>query len=88
MTLAYIGGYTLFLVLFWGAFIVAKIHAYKFKNFSYHIADITKIMIIFAIFLSLLGYVVILFWAWGSGNTITVDKNIIETNFDSDTNFY
>ncbi|MDD2907496.1 MAG: hypothetical protein PHH98_02540 [Candidatus Gracilibacteria bacterium] len=61
MTLIYLGIYTLLLVLIWGFFIVAKIHSYKFKNFSNYIVKVTNFLLIFLIVLSVLGYVIIIF---------------------------
>ncbi|QFR39394.1 hypothetical protein A9Q91_04140 [Candidatus Gracilibacteria bacterium 28_42_T64] len=61
MLLVYIGLYTLFLVGIWGFFIIAKIHAFKFKNFSNHITKITNSLFVLLVLLSVFGYGVILF---------------------------
>ncbi|MDD3144957.1 MAG: hypothetical protein PHV23_02490 [Candidatus Gracilibacteria bacterium] len=68
MTLIYLGLYTLLLVLIWGFFIVAKIHSYKFKAFSNYIEKVTKILLIFLIVLSILGYIIIIFMDTSSTN--------------------
>jgi len=47
------------LVAMWGLFIVARLHTYKFKNFSSNIVKVTNILLVILIVLSLLGYVVI-----------------------------
>lgn len=62
MLLMYIWIYTFILAMVWWFFIVAKIHSYKFKNFSTNIENVTKILLWFLIFLSLLWYLVIIFW--------------------------
>ena len=61
MKLFYIWVYTLFLVIVWWFFIVAKIHAYKFKNFSNYIEKVTKILLITLLIFSVLWYLVIIF---------------------------
>lgn len=53
--------FTLSIVVLWGLFIVAKIHAFKFKNFSNHIVKVTSLLIIFLTSLTLLWYSVIIF---------------------------
>lgn len=82
MLLMYVGIYTLCLAFFWWLLIVAKIHAYKFKNFSLHIRNVTQIMIVLSTFLSILGYLIIFF---GVSHTQTVElpENIIKQNYDS-----
>lgn len=74
MKLMYIWIYTLFLVMVWWFFIVAKIHAYKFKNFSNYIEKVTQMLLILLIILSISWYILILF----------LDDNITKTlNFDN-----
>jgi len=45
----------------WWFFIVAKIHSYKFKNFSNYIEKVTQILLFTLIILSLLWYIIIIF---------------------------
>jgi len=61
MLLIYIGIYTLSLVAIWALFMIARIHAYKFKNFSLMIVKVTNILGIILLALSLLWYVFIFF---------------------------
>lgn len=57
--------YTFFLIIIWGFFIIAKVHAYKFKDFSERIESVTKIMLILMIILSLSWYALIIYmWNW------------------------
>jgi len=61
--------FTLSIVLLWWLFIVAKIHAFKFKNFSTHIVKVTNVLMIFLVILTILWYSIILFT---SSNTVNV----------------
>ncbi len=68
----YIGVYTLILALLWWFFIIAKIHAYKFKNFSLHITKVTNILFIFLLILSVTWYFLIFY---STNNTTTFVKD-------------
>lgn len=61
MFLVYLGIYTFILLMVWWFFIVAKIHAYKFKNFSYNIEKVTITLFIFLLVLSIIWYILIFF---------------------------
>ncbi len=67
----YLWTYTLFIALLWGLFIVAKIHAYKFKSFSNNIPKVTDFLLFFLIFLTILGYILIFFSISSETNTVT-----------------
>ena len=71
MLALYLWIYTLILALLWGLFIVAKIHAYKFKNFSNNIPKVTNILLIFLIILSILWYILIITTV--SNTTVSID---------------
>lgn len=64
MIIVFFGIYLIFLALIWGFFIVAKIHAYKFKDFSQNIEKITKLLLFALIFLSILGFFLIYNFNW------------------------
>ena len=65
----YIWLYTFILAVVWGFFVVLKMHAYKFKNFSKNITRMTNILLIFLIILSLVWYVLVYFiWSWEGWN--------------------
>ena len=69
--------YTLFLIIIWGFFIVAKIHACKFKDFSDKIEKYTNILVIMLIVLSIAGYSVIFYmYSWSKSKQI----NFIESD--------
>ena len=63
--------FTLSIVLLWGLFIVAKIHAFKFKNFSPHIKQVTSILVIFLLLLTIIWYTLIIFT---SSNNSTIEN--------------
>jgi hypothetical protein len=52
--------FTLSITILWGLFIIVKIHAYKFKNFSYNIGKVTNILLFFLLFLTVLWYSIII----------------------------
>lgn len=71
MNLMYLWLYTLILGILWWFFIIAKIHAYKFKNFSNNIERITTLLLFVLIFLSVSWYIVLLYWIfWKSTNYV------------------
>lgn len=61
MLFLYIGLYLFILALLWGFFIVAKLHSYKFKNFSSNIEKVTVVLFVFLLFLSISGFVLLFF---------------------------
>lgn len=74
MKLMFFWIYTLFLVILWWFFIVAKIHAYKFKNFSNYIEKVTTLLLILLIILSLLWYGLIFFFNDNLSSEIKFDN--------------
>lgn len=75
MLFMYLWFYTFMLAILWWFFIIAKIHAYKFKNFSTNIEKVTKTLLIFLISLSLIWYIVIIFsFSWENAE-IKIDNN-------------
>lgn len=63
------GVYTIFVVLIFGFFIVAKIHAYKFRHYNANIELVTKILATVLLVLVLAGYY--LLFSEGIENTTT-----------------
>lgn len=53
------GIYTIFMVLIFGFFIVAKIHVYKFSSYSIYIPIVTKILGLTLLLLALIGYYIL-----------------------------
>ena len=68
------GIYTLFLVLIFGFFIVAKIHVSKFRHYSEHIELVTKILAGLLIILSLIGYYFLFSIDFEKETTSTVEE--------------
>lgn len=80
MFLVYIWLYTLFLVIVWGFFIVTKIHAYKFKNFSNYMTKVFPLIFIVMLSLSIIWYIIIFISnTWNSTYKIDTKAN----SFDS-----
>ncbi len=75
-----LGLYTLFLIFVWGFFIVAKLHAYKFKNFSTLIKPITTILFVFLVFLSIVGYIVLGGSQFSSPGSVNVIDSLSKKN--------
>ncbi|EKD29670.1 MAG: hypothetical protein ACD_78C00320G0009 [uncultured bacterium (gcode 4)] len=67
------GIYTIFMVLIFGFFIVAKIHIYKFRHYSVRIEPITKTLAITLLILALVGYYLLFSGSTGSTPTQTVE---------------
>lgn len=78
MIVVIFGIYTLFLALIWGFFVVAKIHAYKFKDFSANIEKVTKVLAITLFIISILGYIVIYNFKW-SFYTVKIEDTNADT---------
>ncbi len=82
MLLTYLWVYTILLVIIWSFFIVAKIHLYKFKNFSESIEKVTKYLLFFLLFLSILWYLIIIIWvSWWKEVKIQDYKEVNEVYF-------
>ncbi len=68
--------YTLVLIALWWFFFIAKIHAYKFKNFSPHILKVTFWLTVSLIVMSLLGYLLIFNIKWKLENFSIWNTNL------------
>lgn len=78
MLLFYIGIYAIVLALVWGLFVVVRIHAYKFKNFSSNIAKLTNLLFMFLISLSII-WLIIIFLNWTNTEVKVKDYWSFET---------
>jgi Flp pilus assembly pilin Flp len=80
--------YTLSSIVIWWFFIVARIHAYKFKNFSPHIKKVTFALTVSLIALTLLWYILLFslkdnldgFWTKFNDTSGSILENIKKTN--------
>lgn len=70
MFLVWIGIYTLIMVIVWGFFLVAKMHAYKFREYSHLVTPMTKLLAVFLIVLTGFGY----YFLARMNNTASVEK--------------
>jgi hypothetical protein len=50
------GIYTAFAATLWVMFLVARMHSYKFRNYSFHIVPVTKLLAAVLLVLTALGY--------------------------------
>lgn len=71
--------YTIIMVIVWGFFLVAKIHFYKFRDYSLYITPVTKFMTLFLLFLTVFWYYQIYKYTQDSwdNNTTTVQENAV-----------
>ncbi len=70
------GIYTIFIILIFGFFIIAKIHIYKFRHYNTNIEPITKILAITLLILTLIGYYLLFSAGTQSIATKTVEETI------------
>ena len=61
MTIAYLWLYLLVLSWIWWFYIIARIHAYKFKNMSTHIGPVTNTLFFILLILSVIWFIMIFF---------------------------
>lgn len=48
--------YTLFIIVIWAFFVLTRIHAYKFKNFSNNVKWVTNLLFVTLLILTLIWY--------------------------------
>ncbi len=73
----YLGVYTIFVIVIWWFYAVARIHAYKFKSFSSHITIVIRSLFVILTTLTILWYIII-FSTWDIiGKKVKLD---IKTN--------
>ncbi|EKD66062.1 MAG: hypothetical protein ACD_49C00067G0048 [uncultured bacterium (gcode 4)] len=80
MFLVLIWIYTIIMAIVWGFFLVAKIHFYKFRDYSLYIAPVTKFMTIFLLLLTIFWYYQIYQYSTSSwdNNTTTIQDSAIK----------
>lgn len=83
MKVLLLGLFTLILVCVWIFFVIANIHAKKFKNFSSNLNKVTNFLFFFLLTLSILWYVLIIFWNISEKNFFNLfDKDVKIENQD------
>jgi len=75
--------YTFSMVVIWGFFIIAKIHSLKFKNYQSKIVDLTRIVNIIMIILTILWYIFIFIYSWWEDTYTLENINKGKTNIES-----
>lgn len=68
--------YSTGLIFVWGFFLIARIHVYKFKQYSTHIVPVTKLVFFVLLALTIVGYYVVL----SEMNTAPAPKTVQETS--------
>ncbi len=71
MSLVVIGIYIFILVLVWGFALLARIHAFKFKDYSPHIVFVTKMLFLALLALSILGGYLVMTISYGTSTSTT-----------------
>lgn len=69
--------FTFFMVLIWWFFIVAKIHFYKFKDYSDYIVPSTKILTVILLILTIIWYYEIYKYTTETEKTKTVQESAV-----------
>lgn len=67
------GIYTMFLVLIFAFFIIAKIHTYKFRHYSTNIEPVTKALAAILCVLALVGYYLLF-----SGDSVSTETHPVD----------
>ena len=70
------GIYTIFMVLIFGFFIIAKIHIYKFRHYSVNIVPVTKFLAITLFIMAIVGYYLLFSGPLGTAPTKTVEQTV------------
>lgn len=83
MLAVYIWFYIFFLAIIWWFFFVARIHSYKFKNFSPYIVKVTNLLMFFLLFLSILWlYIIYKIDSWYNQGFLDIkEKNDYEQDY-------
>ncbi len=65
----------------WGFFLIARIHVYKFKQYSSHIVPATKIVFVVLSVLTVVGYYVVLSEMRATTTTKTVQSSLVKETY-------
>ncbi|MDD2487655.1 MAG: hypothetical protein PHS92_04785 [Candidatus Gracilibacteria bacterium] len=71
------GIFTIFMILVWGFFIIAKINFYKFRDYSAYIVPSTKILTVILIILTFFGYYEVYRYSQTNEKTKTVQESAV-----------
>ena len=73
--------FTTSVILFWGFFLIARIHVYKFREYSTRIVPVTNLVFFVLLIVTFLGYIIV-FLQYGnttSASTSVKTKSLQET---------
>lgn len=70
------GLYTVFMVLVFGFFIIAKIHVYKFRHYNIIIEPVTRVLAVVLLILALVGYYLLFSGSAVGTRTQTVQQTV------------
>lgn len=72
----YLGLYTIFIIVIWGFFAVARIHSYKFKSFSSHITIVVRLLFILLVSLTIIWYLIIFSMSGAVSKKIEINTDV------------
>lgn len=73
--------YTIVMVFLWGFFLIAKIHFFKFKEYSSYVFPITKIVMLLLVFFTILWYYLIYNYSSWVKTTQTIEESVSNENY-------
>jgi hypothetical protein len=72
--------YSAVMAFVWGFFFVARMHVFKFKNYSTHVGPVTHFLMLFLLTVTVVGYAA-LFWANSTPKTTTVSDMTVREEY-------
>ncbi len=72
--------YSTVVAFVWGFFLVARMHVFKFREYSAHVPKVTRILAIFLLVMTAVGYVAV-FNLGSSGKTQTVAEQSVQEEY-------
>lgn len=75
------GIYTLVMVFVWGFFLIAKIHFFKFREYSAYVFPATKIVMLILAIMTILWYYYIYNFSSSVKVTQTVEESVSNENY-------
>lgn len=72
--------YSAAMAFVWGFFLVARMHVFKFKEYSTHVEPVTRTLALILLVLTMVGYAA-LFGAGSSQPTTTVKEELVREEY-------
>lgn len=76
-----LGLYAVVMLFLWGYFIVARMHVFKFKDYSRHVVPATRALAIFLAILTIVGLVAIFRMDSPSGKSVKVSEMAVTEEY-------